>query len=198
MGKIFRRGLIAIAPLALTLALFFWFFNALEGIFSVPLKAMIGTYYFSGLGILVALVLIFCVGIVINSWLIQRCSKVIESLVTKIPLVKTLYNSIGEMMSYFGSKDNQREGQVVLVELAGIRLVGLVTRDSFKDLPEGMGKEGEIAVFLPMSYQIGGYTIFVPKTSVTQLAMTVEEGMRFAVTAGVLAHPKVKSVAKDI
>ena len=198
MGKIFRRGLIAIAPLALTLALFFWFFNALEGIFSVPLKAMIGTYYFSGLGILVALVLIFCVGIVINSWLIQRCSKVIESLVTKIPLVKTLYNSIGEMMSYFGSKDNQREGQVVLVELAGIRLVGLVTRDSFKDLPEGIGKEGEIAVFLPMSYQIGGYTIFVPKTSVTQLAMTVEEGMRFAVTAGVLAHPKVKSVAKDI
>jgi uncharacterized membrane protein len=197
MGKIFRRGLIAIAPLALTLALFFWFFNTLEGLFSVPLKAMIGKYYFSGLGILVALVLIFFIGIVINSWLIQRCSKVIESLVTKIPLVKTLYNSIGEMMSYFGSKENQREGQVVLVELSGVRLVGLVTRESFKDLPEGMGKEGEIAVFLPMSYQIGGYTIFVPKTSVTKLAMSVEEGMRFAVTAGVLAHSKNKSAIKD-
>lgn len=197
MGKIFRRGLIAVAPLALTLALFFWFFNVLEGIFSVPLKAMVGKYYFSGLGIIVALVLIFFIGIIINSLLIQRCSNIIESLVTKIPLVKTLYNSIGEMLSYFGSKENQKEGQVVLVELAGVRMVGLVTRDSFKDLPEGMGKEGEIAVFLPMSYQIGGYTVFVPKSSVTKLSMTVEEGMRFAVTAGVLAQSKNKNSIKD-
>ncbi len=72
MGKIFKRGLIAIAPLALTLALFFWFFNVLEGAFSVPLKALVGDHYFSGLGILVALVLTFLIGIVINTWLIQR------------------------------------------------------------------------------------------------------------------------------
>ncbi len=190
MGSIFKRGLIAIAPLALTLALFFWFFNTLEGIFSVPLKSLIGDYYFSGLGILVALILIFLVGTVINNWIIQKFSKLADAILTRIPLVKTLYNSIAEMMSYFGSKENQRQGQVVLVEIAGTKLVGLVTRDSFTDLPPGIGTEGEVAVYLPMSYQIGGYTIIVPKSSVTKLSMTVEEGMRFAVTAGVLAHKK--------
>jgi uncharacterized membrane protein len=190
MGKIFKRGLIAIAPLALTLALFLWFFNTLEGIFSVPLKALIGKYYFSGLGILVALVLIFLVGTVINNWIIQKFSSLMERLLTKIPLVKTLYNSIGEMMSYFGSKEKHREEQVVLVEINGMRLVGLVTRDSFKDLPPGIGGEGDLAVYLPMSYQIGGYTVFLPRSRVTKLDMTVEEGMRFAVTAGVLTHPK--------
>ena len=191
MGTIFKRGLIAIAPLALTLALFFWFFNMLEGAFSVPLKAIIGEdHYFSGLGILVALVLIFLIGIVINSWLIQKCSIALESLLTRIPLVKTLYNSICEMMSYFKSKENQKQGQVVLVEIAGSKLIGLVTRDSFEDLPEGIGQEGDVAVFLPMSYQIGGYTIFLPRSRVTKLSMTVEEGMRFAITAGVLAQPK--------
>ena len=72
MGKIFKRGLLAIAPLALTLALILWFFNTVEGIFSVPLKALVGKYYFSGLGILVALVLIFLVGTIINNWIIQK------------------------------------------------------------------------------------------------------------------------------
>lgn len=190
MGNIFKRGLIAIAPLALTLALFLWFFNALEGIFSTPLKAIVGKYYFSGLGILFALVLIFLVGTVVNNWLIQKFTKIGDAFLTRIPLVKTLYNSIGEMMSYFGSKDNQRQGQVVLVEIAGTKLIGLITRDSFGDLPSGIGTDGDVAVYLPMSYQIGGYTIIVPKSSVTKLSMSVEEGMRFAVTAGVLAHKK--------
>ncbi len=190
MGNIFKRGLIAVAPLALTLALFFWFFNMLEGVFSVPLKALVGEHYFSGLGILVALVLIFSIGIVINNWLIQKCSKAMEALLVRIPLVKTLYNSIGEMMSYFGSKENQKPGQVVLVELAGANLIGLITRESFDDVPDGIAKDGDVAVFLPMSYQIGGYTIIVPKSRITKIAMSVEDGMRFAVTAGVLTHPK--------
>jgi len=190
MGTIFKRGLIAIAPLALTLALFFWFFNVLEGAFSIPLKALVGDHYFSGLGILVALVLTFLIGIVINTWLIQKFSKAMEALLIRIPLVKTLYNSIGEMMSYFGSKESQKKGQVVLVEIAGTKLIGLVTREDFKDLPEGIGGDDDIAIFLPMSYQIGGYTIILPRSKITKLSMTVEEGMRFAVTAGVLTHPR--------
>lgn len=192
MGKIFRRGLIAVAPLALTLALLLWFFNTLEGLLSAPLKALVGPYYFSGLGILVALVLTFLIGTVINNWMIQKLSVAGELILQKIPLVKTLYNSIGEMMNYFGSKEKQKQEQVVLVEINGYKLVGLITRDSFEDLPKGLGEEGEIAVYLPMSYQIGGYTVILPKSHVKKLAMTVEEGMRFAVTAGVLAQTKKK------
>ena len=68
-------SLIAIAPIALTLALFLWFFNMLEGVFSVPLKALVGKHYFSGLGILVALILTFLIGIIVNNWLIQKKGK---------------------------------------------------------------------------------------------------------------------------
>ncbi len=191
MGKIFKRGMIALAPLALTLALLLWLFNALESMFRPPVEALIGKeYYFTGLGILVAFVLIFIVGIVLNSWLIQRVSRAGTALLTKIPLVKTIYNSIGEVMSYFRSTDARKDGQVVSVEIAGMNLVGLVTRDSFSDAPKGIAEEGDIAVYLPMSYQIGGYTVILPKSKVKPLPMTVEEGLRFTVTAGVLVHPK--------
>ena len=199
LGKIFKRGALAIAPLALTLALVLWLFNALEGVFSVPIKAIIGPeHYFAGLGILVALMVIFLVGIVINYWMVQKLSSWGEVLLNKIPLVKTLYNSIREMMSYFRSKEQGSEGQVVQVDIAGMKWLGLVTRDSFEDLPEGVGVEGEICVFLPMSYQIGGYTVIVPRSKVKKVAMSVEEGMRFAVTAGVLAQSKDRESSQSL
>ena len=135
-------------------------------------------------------VLIFIIGVIINSWLIQKISNLGEAILGRIPLVKTLYNSIGEMMSYFGTKDNKKEGQVVLVEIGGMKLVGLVTRDSFAGAAPELGGEDDIAVYLPMSYQIGGYTVILPRSKVKKLPMTMEEGMRFTVTAGVLSQGK--------
>jgi uncharacterized membrane protein len=194
MGKIFKRGMIALAPLALTLALVLWLFNALEAMFKPPVEALIGKeYYFTGLGILIAFILIFIVGVLLNSWLIQRISNAGTALVKKIPLVKTIYNSIGEVMSYFNSTDARKDGQVVSVEVAGMKLVGLVTRDTFTDAPKGIAEEGDIAVYMPMSYQIGGYTVILPRSQVKPLPMTVEEGLRFTVTAGVLVHPQKKT-----
>lgn len=191
MGKIFRRGLIAIAPIALTLALVLWLFNTLESVFRPIIEGVLGpALYFPGLGILVALVLIFLIGVVINSWLLQKTSDFAEGLLKKIPFIKTLYGSIREMMSYFRSKESRKEGKVVVVELLGMKLVGIVTREDFKEGPTGLAEEGEIAVYLPMSYQIGGYTVILPKSKVKSISMTMEEGMRFTVTAGVLSQTK--------
>lgn len=191
MSKIFKRGLIAIAPSALTLVLLVWLFNTLESLFRPIVETIVGaSHYFPGMGILIAFILIFFIGSLINNWLIQKISSWGESLLVRIPLVKTLYNSIVEMTRYFSPKDAQKRGQVVVVEILGMKLIGLITRDSFQETPEGLGEEGDIAVYLPMSYQIGGYTITVPRSKVRVLDMTVEDGMRYAVTAGVLSHAR--------
>ena len=185
MGKIFKRGLIALAPISLTIAFVIWLFRFFENMFSVPLKAALGDYYFRGLGILVALVLIFLVGSALNTYILQKLSALGERILAKIPFVKTLYNSIVDMMSHFQPKDKDRMGKVVTFEVGDVRLIGLVTREDFEGLPEGVGRDDEIAVFIPMSYQIGGITLFVRRSKITPVAMTVEEGMRFIVTAGV-------------
>jgi len=191
MGKIFRRGLFAIAPVALTMALLLWLFNTLESLFQPIVEGIVGKeHYFNGIGILVALVLIFFIGMLINNWILQKLRAGIDTIFRKIPLVKTLYNSIGEMMSYFSSKDSHKEGKVVMVEIAGMKCMGMITRDDFSSLAPGIAEPGEVAVYLPMSYQIGGYTVMIPKSRVTVVSMTMEEGMRFAITAGVLSHSK--------
>ena len=80
----------------------------------------------------------------------------------------------------------EEQRKAVMVSVGdGLKLIGFVTRQAFRDLPDGIGEEGNtVAVYLPMSYQIGGYTVFLPRSSVKPLDMSVEQVMRFALTAG--------------
>jgi uncharacterized membrane protein len=58
----------------------------------------------------------------------------------------------------------------------------LVTRTELESLPAGIKKENRVAVFLPMSYQMGGFTVFLLKDRLTPLNMSVEKAMRSALT----------------
>jgi uncharacterized membrane protein len=76
--------------------------------------------------------------------------------------------------------------QVVMVQIGDsrARVLGLVTREDFSDLPPGIGAKDSVAVYVPMSYQLGGFTTIVPRSAIQPVNMTMEEAMRFAVTAG--------------
>jgi uncharacterized membrane protein len=64
--------------------------------------------------------------------------------------------------------------------------MGLITQQDPAQIPAEIkrGDEDVIAVYMPMSYQIGGYTTFIPRSRTTPIDMTVEQAMRFALTAG--------------
>lgn len=189
MKKIFMRGLIAITPIILTISIAIWLFTVLENAFRPPLEHLISTtYYFPGLGILISLLFIFCVGVIINTWLIQKIYGLGEAILKKIPLVKSLYEAIRDVMNFFEMGQQQKGDHIVMIELLGLSFIGIVTRDSFDDLPDGIGTDTDIAVYLPLSYQIGGFTVIVPHSSVRKVDMGVEQGLRFAVTAGAPAH----------
>lgn len=195
MGKIFKRGLIALAPVAISIAIIIWLLRVLEDIFRVPLKWMIGDYYFPGLGIMLAFIFIFCFGILVNNYLIQKGTKFLDRLFIRIPLFKTIYSSIGDMMSYF-HKDPTKGGRMVVVEIDSMRFLAIVTRENFEDMPEGYGDADRVTVFIPFSYQIGGFTTNVPRSKVKPIEMSVEQGMRFIVTAGMVSAKNGKGEHK--
>lgn len=185
MGKIFKRGLIALAPIAISIAIIIWLLRILEDIFRVPLQWLVGKYYFPGMGLLVAIVFIFFFGVFVNNLLLQKWTKVLDRLFVRIPLFKTIYSSIGDMMSYF-HKDPSKSGRMVVVELDSLRFLGIVTRETFADLPAGFGDEDRVSVLIPLSYQIGGFTVSIPRSKIKPIDMSVEQGMRFIVTAGMV------------
>jgi uncharacterized membrane protein len=114
----------------------------------------------------------------------SRLVTLVELPFTNLPVVKSIYSSLKNFADYFAphEKDSQ---QVVLLRMPGqeLNMVGLVTRQSMRGLPGPMGDLDQVAVYLPMGYMIGGYTVFVPRSWVTPINLTVEEAMRSTLIA---------------
>ena len=147
-------------------------------------------WYVTGMGVVAGLVLIFILGLLVNIWGVPRLIRLGEKLIDRIPLVKTVYGAVRDLLGFFGKSGGLGAGnKVVMVSLGdtGIRAVGLLTRERFDDLPPGLGGEGYVAVYVPYSYQIGGFTLIVPRERVQPLDMHLEDAMRFIVTAGAKA-----------
>ena len=137
------------------------------------------------MGLLVSVAVIFAVGVLVHFWFVRRLMRWGGRLLTRIPLVKTLYGSVRDLMGYFSNSGGKDANQVVMLTLGDgpARVIGVVTRKRFDDLPRGMGGEGDVAVFVPMSYQMGGFTLIVPRSKVQPIDLTFEEAMRLSLTA---------------
>ena len=184
MGKTIIRGFLAIAPLAITIILIMWLYNHLEFIFGAPILYFFPQIYFPGLGIIVAIIILFILGLLLNHWVIQALYDWFERTIKKVPLLKTIYVSVTDLMSFFNAGKDKKQDKVVTVTVSGVKFIGLVTRETFDDLPEGIGGEEDVAVFFPFSYQIGGMTVIVPKSTVQPVDFSVEKGLRFIATGG--------------
>lgn len=191
ISSTFLRGLAAVLPLAVTVYALFWLATTSESLMRDVMQRLFPKVeYFPGLGILFGFCLIYLIGFILQLWIAASFFRFFERLLEKLPLVHTIYGSMKDLLGFFGTGKDDKKSQAVAVTIAGTRLVGLVTRDQFDDLPEGIGRADDVAVFLPMSYQLGGFTVMVPRDEVTPIDLTTEQALRFCVTAGMSTTEK--------
>jgi uncharacterized membrane protein len=186
-GKIFLTGLLAVLPVLATLYLVLWLVGTMERFFGAQLKwLMPDEYYRTGMGLLLAVLIIFGVGLLMHALLFRRVFGWAEKLLLEIPLVRSVYTALRDLFGLIANGQDADALQVVSVALpgTGMRALGFVSRSDFSDLPAGIGREGEVAVYLPMSYQIGGYTLFMPRAQAVAVDMSREDAMKFILTAG--------------
>lgn len=187
--RIMLQGVAAILPAVLTLYILFWLAATTEHLLGGIIQFIWPpAWYWPGMGLLLGVALAYGVGLLLEGWLMQRLLDWSEGLLNRIPLVKTLYGSVKDLIGFFaGNKAKSLEQVVTVVINSGgvpLRLLGFVTRNDFKGLPAGIGADDMVAVYLPMSYQIGGYTVMVPRSAVQTVSMTREQAMRFIITGG--------------
>jgi uncharacterized membrane protein len=196
LTKLFLQGLAAMLPIVLTGWILYWLATTAEAFLGGFVKWLFPELpYWTGLGVLLGVALVFGVGLLMNAWITRRLVAAAESLLERIPLVKTIYGSIRDLAHMLTPKGpGERFQKVVSVAVADrVRVIGFVTREDFAGLPDALGDRDElIGVYLPMSYQIGGYTAYMPRAAVEPLAMSVEDAMRFTLTAG-MSGPVRKS-----
>jgi uncharacterized membrane protein len=183
---ILLKGLAAVLPVALTLYLVYWLGTSIERVLRPTILWVVPeSLYLPGMGLATGLVLLFFIGLLVNAWIVQRLLQFGEQLLEKIPLIKSVYGALRDFMGYFSAAGQRRDlKQVVLVTLGDTRLLGFITQERVEDLPGVSLQEDVVAVYLPMSYQIGGYTLYVPRSSLQPVDLSIEEAMRRILTAG--------------
>ena len=189
--NIFLKGLLTILPLAVTIYLLIWLGQGLESILGGALRYVLPAHwYLPGTGVVVGLVLVFLIGLLLQALVVRKVWGWGEALLNKVPVISDVYSSVRQVMAYLSGSESPQTDQVVMLTLPGsaTRLIGLVTRDDFSDAPPGMGDDDTVAVFLPWSYQLGGFTVYVPRSMTEPIDLSPQEAMRWALTGGVTSQ----------
>lgn len=183
-------GLITILPILLTLYLLYWFVVSTEAALGNIIRFILpNAFYWPGMGVLAGLALVFFIGLLMHVYVVQRIFEKAEQILYHTPLIKSVYRAIRDFFHYFSSSEDKEFQQVVAVTFDnGMQLVGFVTQAVPENLPADLNNNDSVLVYLPLSYMIGGYAIMIPRQSIRALDMSMEEAMRFTLTAGVATN----------
>jgi uncharacterized membrane protein len=185
------KGLVAILPIGLTVYVVYWLALTAERLFAPLLKLLVPAhYYWPGLGLLTGLIVLYFVGLAVNAYFVTSVLRMSDAFFARIPVVKTIYLAIRDFMRFFPSSGQGNDlRRVVLVQFGPGKIIGFVTAESDEMLRRSQpAGDDMIAVYLPMSYMVGGYTIFLPRELVETTSLSVEEGMRIALMGGVRSN----------
>jgi uncharacterized membrane protein len=180
LSKYFLRGLLTFMPFALTVYAFIMLVVWSENFTARTVTWFLDEAYIPGMGLALSVAVIIFMGFVVSHPGFNKFVDFIELPFKNVPFIKTIYSALRNLSDYFSPGAGNRTQQVVLVKIpnAEIEIIGFLTRQNFSDLPKDLQFQGKVAVYIPLSYQVGGYTAFVPKTWIKPLDVPVELAMR--------------------
>ena len=188
INKNVLTGLITLLPVILTFYLLYWFVVTTESFLGDGIRTSISEeFYRPGTGVIAGLIVAFLVGLFMHTIIAQQLLASVERVLKRLPIVKSVYLSIRDLLDYFSSEKQKDFDQVVAISWGdtGMQIIGLVTQADMTQLPAGFNQKDSLLVYIPMSYGIGGFAVLVPRSATRPLNMSMEDAMRFALTAGV-------------
>ncbi len=182
----FIAGVVVLIPIGITLYLTLFFVRISGNI--VPKEINPNNYLpfnIPGLEILIALIFITIIGWISLSFLGKKFFELFNSILKKIPILRTIYSAIGQMTESFTKSDNKQKS-VVLLEYPrkGIWAVGFATKENQGVIKNSVNEE-LINVFVPTTPNpTSGFLLMVPKKDLIYLNVTFEQASKFIVSAG--------------
>ena len=192
ISRTLLTGFITILPIVLTIYLLYWLAVSSENVMSSALHLVFpDLVYFPGLGMIVGLVVVFFIGLMMNAIIVRQLFVFSEQILYKLPLIKTVYRAIRDLFDFLSPKKDGL-GRVVTVNINGVEMIGFITQEDTSKLSAFFKNSDGVLVYLPMSYMIGGFTVLIPRKDINHCAMSMEEAMRFVLTAGITGKKSSK------
>ncbi len=191
-------GIVVIAPVGVTAYVLYWIFARLDRILGRVFQ-VIGLRI-PGLGLIALIAIVIGVG-----WLAQQAmGREIIGLgrrwLVRFPLTRTIYGAASQIVEQIVGENRRLFKSCVLVEYprAGMWCVGFLTAEAAEEISEAADEES-LAIFLPTTPNpTSGYLIFVPRSQVVPLKMTVEEGFKLVVSAGSVTPDTLRAAGEPI
>jgi uncharacterized membrane protein len=193
LRRYFLSGILVIVPLIITILVLRFLFENIDGLLS-PLLTKLLKHHIPGLGIIATIILIFVAGFFTANVIGSRLFRIWEIFWIKTPLVRTIYGASKQLVEALTTSDKKSFKQVVLVEFPRKGMFSLGFLTSQIELERKETKDELVAVFIPSTpTPFTGWTMLFPKNDVIPLDMTVEKGIEFFVSGGIVAPEKLTS-----
>jgi uncharacterized membrane protein len=186
--KSLLKGLAIILPLVITIELLRWLLHTVESGLTPILKLVLpAQWYLPGMAILGFVMVCIAIGYSSRwpsfNWLWQLPGKILM----KLPGTKQVYGMLQDIIDVMSGK-NFADGSVVMVKLPSseIELIGIVTKQGGQphDRMSSLMQAEQLAVFIPMAYNVGGYTIIVPRSCTRNIEMKPAEALQLVLSGG--------------
>ena len=148
-----------------------------------------------GIGVMMTILIIFFVGVLATNIFGRELVKLGEKIVEKIPVVRSIYTGTKQVAQTILDAEIETFSKVVMLEFPrkGLWALGFITCENKGEIQYKTG-EKILNVFVPTTPNpTSGFLVFVPKTQIIELNMTIEEGLKFAISGGIVAPPHLES-----
>ncbi len=190
--SIFLNGLLAILPLALTLAIFSITINLINNWILTPVRTAISVTPLAKIPyieVVITIVIILLMGTLVRFIILRSLIETGEKLIVKIPLVRPIYSSAKQLVQIFStSPEKSPTRKVVLVpyQASGTYTIGFMT----SELPTNLSPQNNIqycTIFIPTTPNpTSGFLILVPAQEVIQIDLSPQEAMTYIISGGIV------------
>lgn len=194
--NIFIAGILALLPFVITVYLLYFLYNIVIAN-ATPIVKQIAKQYnlayseyiFQIITLIIVILFVFLIGILTKIYFGKVLIKILDKIVIKIPIARSIYNATKQMVDSFKSSTGSSFSKVVLVEFPrrDMWMVAFLVRDSLDFMVDISTKEESCNVFIPTAPNpTSGFVAVVPKKDIRELDISVEEGVKFVLSVGII------------
>lgn len=175
----FFRGLVLLAPVAVTVFVSVWLFQSVDGLLGLSIP---------GVGFVATLLLITLVGFLGSNLLTRGAVSVFDRLLNKLPFVSLVYGSTRDLVKAFVGEKRRFDKPVLVPLFPGghAHVLGFVTQETLAQL----GHDTLVSVYVPQSYHWAGQVFVFPADVIQRLDVSSAAVMAFIVSGGVTDIPR--------
>ncbi|HSW71064.1 MAG TPA: DUF502 domain-containing protein [Gammaproteobacteria bacterium] len=146
-------------------------------------------FHIPGIGVIITLAVIWLTGLLVRNFIGRKLVQGWDLLVGRIPLVRSVYTGVKQVLDTLFSPGGQSFRKVLLVEYprAGMWSLAFQTGDGTQEVEKSVGEGGMVSLFIPTTPNpTSGFMMLVPRNKVIELKMSVEQALKYVISLGVV------------